>query len=567
MSINPEILPRVLLLNRLFCSLFVLLCSLFAANIANAANESLARAVTAFDGGHYEDASAILKDLLLSDNTDELDGAIYLMARVHLARKEGKDAVQFADRLLKRFPQSGYVQYARYAKAEAFFLLRDFSACADELVWVSQNAADERLRQKAERIIPVLREQTANDTERETLDQRMNDISTSLPAHLTEGRIALIIAYPGMENDPTAKQIQRSFRYGADYGKQPFQVTILIVGSAFEAARSARSLMQQDSLLFLIFAGDEGAAMSVALLAKEHKVPMLKLTADERSFLSFSPEVYEFLPSMEMQAMQLGIFAAEVQHNRSGMVLSSDDEKGRALADGFRRGMRNENVSVDAVEFYPTDAGSIRPDIERVFSNKQRIAAGKTPLSGVLSAEERAQFFGNAQGGEVLMSDSAPDTMKTDSIATNDAFLLVITPERLVSYASQLRSLPKNTTLYGNSSWIDTDALNKSRKVADGMFIAAPLIPTVRDSEEVLHRYETAIGGKATLWELLGLDAAEYVGSIMTNKMINRDDARHAILRTSPYFGRVVTVDFKSTHENQSARILQFKDGDLQIIR
>jgi ABC-type branched-subunit amino acid transport system substrate-binding protein len=567
MLINLEILPRVLPLNKPVFIILVLFLVLLTTQTLVAANESLDRAVAAFQAKQYAEAEAILKNILLSDKTEEQDGAMYLMVRILLARNESKEAIQASDRLIKRFPSSSFVQYARFAKAEGCFLTKDFSACADELVWVNRNSTDERLRQKAEGMLANLKEQAASSPEKSNLDLKIPDLSRVAPAQLSEGRVALIIAYSGAENDPTAKQMQRSFRYGADYGKKPFPVTIFIVGSAFEAARTAKSLMKQDSLLMVFFAGDEGAALSVALVAKDSKVPVLKLTSDVRSLASFSNEVFEFLPSMETQAVQLGKFAADVQHNKSGMVLSSNDEKGLALAEGFRRGMVSESGVIESEEFYAPESESIRPELEKVFSNLERISKGKTPLKSALTPEERASLFGNAQGGEVLVGDPVTDSLEVDSVKNEDAFFLALSPERISAYASQMRSLPKKTTLYGNSSWIDPESLAKQSKVTAGMYIAAPLLPEMQESDDVLRLYETAISGKATAWELLGLDAAEFVGTVLETKPINRDAMRRGVVRTCPYFGRVVTVNFLNTQENQSARILRFEDNELKVVR
>jgi ABC-type branched-subunit amino acid transport system substrate-binding protein len=521
-------------------------------------------ALAAFQSKRFSDAESQLKSLILSGSPDDKEAAAYLMIRVQLARREGKEALCSADQFCTKYPASAYTEYARYARAEAFFLNHDLLPCADELHWISNNASDERLKRRANQALPVLAESAGTPEEKSELDQRVKSFSETV--QLTEGNVAFIIAFPGAEGDPTARQMLRSFRYVADYGDHPFPVTIIVVSSAYEAAIAAKSLMQDDSLLLLVFAGDESAALGVTFLSNVSKVPVLKLTSDTRTLTTFGSELFEFLPSSATQAAQLGKFAARDLHNQSGMILSSADEKGRALALGFKSGMIAEHGRLESEEYYSPETESVRPDLERVFANKTRISSGKSPLRGALTPEERAELFGNARGGEVLMGDHDSD-IGADSSRGKEALFFGIISEKIDAFSSQLRTLPRDVTFFGNSSWIDNDALSRQSKITDGMFISAPLLPEPLETDDLLRRFETAIGGKATAWELLGLDAAQFVSQVMTKKPQRRSEIRSTILNITPFFGRVVTVKFEGKHENQTARILKYEDGELKVVQ
>ena len=69
-----------------------------------------------------------------------------------------------------------------------------------------------------------------------------------------------------------------------------------------EATLAAKEWMQRDSIVAVVFAGDEGSAAAVALESNEYRCPTLKLTADARSMTPISPYLIEFLPSAEAQA-------------------------------------------------------------------------------------------------------------------------------------------------------------------------------------------------------------------------------------------------------------------------
>jgi hypothetical protein len=80
-------------------------------------------------------------------------------------------------------------------------------------------------------------------------------------------------------------------------------------------------------------------------------------------------------------------------------------------------------------------------------------------------------------------------------------------------------------------------------------------------------QYETATGAPPDPWELLGIDAGEFVGQYVATKSTNRTAVKKSLSSVEEFTGLAVTVDFNGGRENRFARILQHRNGELTVAR
>jgi hypothetical protein len=389
---------------------------------------------------------------------------------------------------------------------------------------------------------------------------------TEAQASSPDGHVVLLIAFAWSE-DPAALDIEKSFRYAATSVCAGLTVEVVKAGSPYETAAACDSLMTKDGLRLIVFAGDEGSAATVALLSAQHKMPVLKITSDPRPLTGISSYLYEFLPSSEAQAQALGDYAAKNLGMPAAVVLTSEDAKGRALGDGFRKAVERAGARIDAEKFYSPEATNIRTDVGEVFSAQERKERGKVSLETSLTSEERAQAFGDSSGGEVLFNTPPADSVGTDTLKHEDGFFFTLSPDKIEAYSNQLRQLPDEVMLLGNSSWVDLEALGKTKAITDGMYMSVPLLPEAPDSNTDIKSFTTATGAIASEWAILGLDVGGFVGKIMASTPRSRQEVLKAITGFSPYTGISVTVDFRTGRENKSTRILRYEGGDLKTVK
>lgn len=368
-------------------------------------------------------------------------------------------------------------------------------------------------------------------------------------------------------DDPAAVGFERAFRFALNHSGYHGSFTVVRPGSPFETAAACDSLGKADGPLLIVFAGDEGLAAAAAFRTVACQLPLLKITADQRSYAEVGPRIFEFLPSGHKQADEMGWFAAKDLGLATAMILAPDDAKGRAHAEGFRDSMTRENGTIEAKQFYPTFATNVRDEITGLFGNEERKARGAPPLQGVLTEEERTTMFGNPLGGEVLFGRGDSDSLSQFDSAESEGLFFVVVPERVEAYASQLPRLPEGTVLLGNSSWLNEDALARYPSLTEGMYLVAPLLPQGDDTAGLLLSYQESAGSPADEWEFLGLDAGEFTGLVMSRHPRTRKDVVHVLSSMPPFSGAAVEVDFSEGNENRAARIFQYEYGEFHEVR
>jgi hypothetical protein len=379
----------------------------------------------------------------------------------------------------------------------------------------------------------------------------------------SEGKVVLLVAFAWPEGP--AGNIRRSFTYAARQAYPPFIVDVIRCASPYEATVVCDSVMQKSDARLVVFAGDEGPAAAVALLSAKYRVPVLKLTSDTRSYTRLSPYLFEFLASGERQAEVLGEFAVKELRLAQLMILSPADTRGDALGSSFRSGVERAGGTVEDGRGYEPETQNVRPELAAIFSSDARAAGGRAPITAALTPEERTEAFGDSQRGEVLFSGTENDSASVPPLLGEGLFF-VVSPDKAESFAGQLTLLPKGTMLLGNSSWVNFGALAGANANTDGMHIVVPLLPKVIEKDALLAGYEAETGGEANEWELLGLDAGDFVGKVMASPRAKQDWAK--LIPQMPRFaGRAVEVDFGGSRENRVAKVLRFEDGELVPVR
>jgi tetratricopeptide (TPR) repeat protein len=533
---------------------FLLVCNAFGASLLDEALES-------FREGDYGRAQTVLEEILQRPSPPQEDAAMFLLIEVHLARRNATDAVEVADRLIKRFPESSYLDDAHYARAEALFLQKELIASAQELVWVIENAQDNRLREKALKVLPRLGERSTTKQERKQLEQ----IAVQVPVtpQIPQGAVVVLLAFPE-EEMPEALALKQSIEFAVEHGSVRFPVVFRDVTSSLECAQAAQEVLSGKMVRLLLFAGDEGSATALALLSDKYQVPVLMLTGYAHSLTNLSDYVFEFLPSRFTQSQALAEFAVKDLKIHSFLELADSNEEGRALEEGFRQSATAAGGVIEASEWYPQSAVSIRASLRNLFSTLPGGAQGDRELGAAVSDSELNTLWGTGNSEVLLLGKE--DSLKPPR-AAHEALFLAIPSGRAADMASQISTLLGNRILLGNSAWIDPEALQEFPEIDGNLIVAAPLLPDVEAEDGLQQLYEDSCQRKCSLWELLGLDAAAFVGNVMAGQPDSPQQV-YQTLRSSPVFtGVSVQLDFHEGRENRAVRILRYEEGAFTVLK
>ncbi|MFH1010159.1 MAG: ABC transporter substrate-binding protein, partial [bacterium] len=447
-------------------------------------------------------------------------------------------------------------------RAEALFLQEELVAAAQELVWVAQKADDIRLREKALEVLPRLAEKSHTRQER----KRLEEIAVQVPAapQIPQGAVVVLLAFPE-EEVPEACALRQSIEFAVEHGSVRFPVMFREARSSFECAQVAGEILSSESVRLLLFAGDEGSATTLALLGDKYRVPILLLTGYAHSLTRLSDYVFEFLPSRCTQSSALAEFAVEDLKIRSFLELVVSNAEGHALEEGFRGRVEKTGAVIEAVEWYSQNASSIRASLRNLFSASRGSRRQGGELSAAVSDSEMAALWGT-RDGEVLFL-SKDDSLKGPPISGDEGLFFAIPSGRAADMASQIGSLPQSTVLLGNSAWIDAQSLEEFPEVSENLIVSAPLLPDVEAVEGLQQLYEDSVGRRAGLWELLGLDAVSFLAGILQEEPDSPRAVCENLLKSGPFTGASVRLDFRGERENKAVRILRYENGTFTALK
>ncbi len=533
----------------------VLLLGLMIVSIAfGAASSDLKLALSSYESKDFEAARRSAESILLSGRGEELEAALYLLVRINLATGQADRALRGAERLLDAFPNGEYVEYARFSRAESSFLLGELNESRTDLQWCADSSKDRRL---ADRARAILEERSEFDPQEYLVPQNRPAAMRDAIGSEHRPRIALLLAFPEL-HDPAADQLKQSFVFAAAQ-LDKFDVEVSRVGSAFAAVQELDRVARENYDL-LVFAGDEGAATAIALANADHEFPILKLTSTPRSLAHLSTGLVEFLPSQEAQALTAARYAGMELQIPHGLMLTPESDAGQAQRDGFKR-CTDFSLELDSAIEYPADANNVRPELYDALSAPNRLARGGEVVEAVLSREEREKLFGSTGKGET----SLPPLPETS--AGREAFFFALSGDQIINYCTQLGRLPKDMTLIGNSSWLDERSLLNQVNVTRDMLIISPLLPFADRQTELYVALDGVEDFDLTPWQLLGLDAADFVAAAMSAQVNNGADFVDAARDVGHFSGSAVEVEISAAGENRLARIIRFDGEELKVVK
>lgn len=535
--------------------LFLLMCCCAVAW----ASPELRTALSQYEGGDFATSRKSTQAILLSGRGDELEAALYLLTRIDLAERNGEQAVRGAERLVRAFPNGEYYAFARFSLAEALFLTGEIERSHRELQWCADSSGVSRLIDRATEILAE-REEFAQADYLFPADGAARDREALGNEH--RAHVVLLLSFPDA-NDPAPKQLDQAFVFACQQ-LDAFDCEVWHAGSALGAIQALDTAAQNEVDL-IVFAGDEGSATALALANSAHSLPILKLTSTPRSLAAMCESMVEFLPSQETMAGVAAKYAAMELGLRHGILLTPDSDLGRAHHDGFARA-KDFGVALDADHTYPADAGNVRRELYDVLAAPARLERGGEMVDALLSREEREKLFG---GGAGEVSVQAASLEESDSMSSDaeEVLFFSLQSEHINNYCSQLGNLPQGMLLVGNSGWLDERSLIAQAKITRNMLITAPLLPQADRHTELYLALDERNDFDLTAWELLGIDAADFVSAVLTEQLARGADFVQAARDLGYFRGAAVHAEIGANGENRMARILKFDGETLTAVK
>jgi branched-chain amino acid transport system substrate-binding protein len=268
------------------------------------------------------------------------------------------------------------------------------------------------------------------------------------PTSILLGGTAALTGPESVYIAPVAKGAQAYFAYvnahGGVYGRK---IEYRVDDDAYDAAQTAletKTLVEQDQVFAIFNSIGTAQTLSVRSYLNQLKVPQLFAGTGGRKILQARkqyPWTMAYLPSYYGEGALYGRYIAASSPKARIAVLYENDDFGKDLRDGLRKGLQGKGQIVGAASYEPTDT-DVAAQIASLKATRANMLAlfaqPKQVTQAFVAATKlgwRPRYFVSAASMDpsVMSTVAASTSRKTPEGAISSAFVKVATDPRLAT--------------------------------------------------------------------------------------------------------------------------------------
>jgi hypothetical protein len=524
MWINPATWLKVLRLNKrwLFIGLSLLLVIPAGAGPnwfrTQGSKEQFNRAVEQYNAGHYSQAEAILKKLLVGDAGHYASAANLLLMKTNYREDHLAEAKRIGRNFLQAYPTSKYrkdvfvtfgdifvtegmypAAYRMYLQARGLGGDPDFQAQVDRRILrtlklnIPVALTDEMLAlisDPTSRAILFLTRAYSElyDGNPDECAFALNQIDPDVlptpfyniyePLLLASYRPAQATVTFGVVVPLSGKnrELGQSFLQGVQaavdsYPAQDRNISFLVYDNRsreIETVRAVRSLAHNPRVLAVLGPLDTRHALLAATTLMQTRIPILLPFTVQDGLTSLGDHIFQLNSNLEIRGRLAARYAVQRLGLNNIAVLAPADEFGQDLVDAFVRELDRQGVAPVAVEWY----SGVPQNLSRQFKALRRVAWDLQPaetvdedLLGMEIDSLDAMFDISVEDFFEFPELEEERPAKVDSskvpLTTIEALYLPVHPEHLTYLGTQFPLYSLKTQLLGNEYWQNLDVLNQ----------------------------------------------------------------------------------------------------------
>ncbi len=317
-------------------------------------------------------------------------------------------------------------------------------------------------------------------------------------------------------------------------------------GSPVQATMAMKTLVLEEPSVVIGPLRSE-SAVSAAIVANFHGIPLITPTASERGIADLGDDIFQISPPAEIIATSLAKYAVNDLGITEFGIIAPGDFNGRQVARAFRQEAYQLGGEVIASAFYEPG--------ETDFSNQIK------PLRDqlLMKTEEQLAMY-------LIDSTEYYDEEKEKWLDQKDwrvylgGLFMPGYPKELSLLVPQIRYHIISTQYLGLDGWDSRDLAKEIDRYIDGSIFATDYHPGTESAawDDFYARYREIYQSEPGRVAALSYDAAELVKTAMESGAATADDISAFLGTVENYQGVSCTINFKSTgHANDAVSIFQ----------
>jgi ABC-type branched-subunit amino acid transport system substrate-binding protein len=555
-------------------------------------------AVSAYKAGRNAEALSALEALDRKQPGHALTTAsLLLQAKALFRMGESQRSREAFEELILTYPQSAYVDDARYGLADLLYRRNAVRESLLQLLSLISGGGNRALVEKAEiRSLEIMESHFTTD--------ELRGLVRDVPEEKGKAFVTLAAARRNIQDrrfetaradldhflrsapdNPYASQMEKLRGRSESLGKGSAVIGVILPlsgplgdqggqllagiqhrdseGITVQAIRAAQEICRNEDVAAVIGDLDSQVSEAVAAVAQENEVPCIAPLAMSDGMTGIGGYIFQLNGTLGDRGRVLAEYACASLGLKRFAVLTPGDGYGRVVRKAFveevtRSGgeiLADRTFSEETRDFSPVLAAIREAGLKRFLQDSVRAARGDVSGEIMTGAIDR-------KVGRMLENRDIP-------VRSVDGLFILPHRTSLESILAQIHYQNFETQLLAGSSLDDLSVLLGRKEMLDGIvffseYFADPYSPRVA-AFRTGFRKDT--GRNPGSMEAIGYDAASVVLQAMGDKTMPRSEIRDALASIRNLEGIRGKITFDGNRVNSAFRLLQFKEGRVDVVR
>ncbi len=514
-------------------------------------------------------------------------------------------AIPYFNKLIKKFPQSHYVDDSYFARAAAEYQMHQYLPAVKDWLWIVDRSPAKALQNKSRFFAQQIMRKELLVADLQKLNNSVNDEIPSAIVAMELAQKYVLSGEPGEAitllssykrtygSNAYSPKIDKLIAHAKGEAKQNFKIGVVLpltglygdVGvkilrgikfaqkksqeesgkdidvvvrdsesDMVKAIHATQNLMSVERVRAMIGDLESSVTAGIGALAATKDVTLIGPAATENGVSSVGETVFQLNSDLEQKGRALADYAFHVLGLRTFATLSPADDYGQQITSSFTTRIDELGGRIISQQWYlgDTDEGL---DLTRQFKNIREAAFSydSTDVEALMT-EAKAK-------GENLKERDIP-------VLSIDGFFVPIYSEDLPYVAPQFALFNIRTQLLGGEYWDDLEQLTKPQiqKYINSVVFVSDFYPDEQSAAFRKFRTEFRMDTKTNpeRWEVFGYDAFNLITTSVHDGARSGYEISRKLSALSKYHGMKGLITFKGNNRvNKEVNFLQFINGKI----
>lgn len=546
--------------------------------------------------------------------------ASYLMIAKTFEKLNNPDqAINYAQILIKNYPQSRYVGDAYFIIATAYLRKGKDIEAIDNFLFAIENSRSKKLTTLCERLASKIVDRGISEQDLEGLFARHKSktayawltlwvartkyalgqkdeadalISTFLSTKPEERfaraarelmqlspeelafpvRIGVVLPLSGYFSDEAQNMLKGIALAIKERKTKTPRIELLVRDSQVSAGQAVTAMLALLKNDLSIVVGELEGTKSAALagLCTQSDVPLIVPIATDNGIAAIGSMVFQANNDIETRGSVLAKYAIDSLKMRTFATLSPADDYGHDMTDAFSNTVDRLGGTIISQQWYYPGTEDFKRQFMAVreagfrYALRDSLIASNIPVRP--SRIDSLFRIWNARAKELSDDDKGLLESTDIPVTTIDGFFLPIYEEDISLVAPQLALANIQSRLLGGDNWLNVDALRNQRNYVNGVVFVSGYYISETDLQyrDFQNRFRRATATSPSIMAVYGYNIMQLIISAVDAGYTQADEIVSYLETVEDFPGIGGEMTFhKNNHVNSSVNILQFQDGNI----